>query len=337
MAVSRSDRSRSSKDSVTEKVFWDEIAELRKQIRLLKPQSSRAPQITSHPADRTLSVGGTATFNVTAVGQNPLAYQWYHDGAAIQGETLAKLVLTDVDASDEGEYWCVVSNGVGEATSNRATLSTAVVNDSFPIGGIALWSGTLATIPTNYALCDGTNGTPNMLDRFILGVRTSATNPGSTGGTIRHIHSISTADVAANKALGATATIGGNTGATAPGASSGNTAPGASSGNASPGGSTDGHSTVDVFSGVGTTVLSGPTGGHSVSVDAHNHSVTVDAHSHSVAVDSHTHSLPATTGSHEHALEGQTTTDRKTDNTAFADDHAALPPWYEAAYIQRVS
>ena len=37
-----------------------------------------------------------------------------------------------------------------------------------PIGMISLWSGTIANIPDNWALCDGTNGTPNLLNRAII-------------------------------------------------------------------------------------------------------------------------------------------------------------------------
>lgn len=38
-----------------------------------------------------------------------------------------------------------------------------------PTGGIILWSGTIATIPAGWALCDGTNGTPDLRNRFIVG------------------------------------------------------------------------------------------------------------------------------------------------------------------------
>ena len=38
-----------------------------------------------------------------------------------------------------------------------------------PSRGIIMWSGTAADIPTGWALCDGTNGTPNLTDRFVLG------------------------------------------------------------------------------------------------------------------------------------------------------------------------
>lgn len=52
-----------------------------------------------------------------------------------------------------------------------------------PRGLISLWSGLLADIPVGWALCDGTLGTPNLVAKFIRGVATSATNPGTTGGS----------------------------------------------------------------------------------------------------------------------------------------------------------
>ena len=44
-------------------------------------------------------------------------------------------------------------------------------NDSLPIGSIVIWSGTVASIPTGWQLCDGTNGTPDLRDRFVVGAR----------------------------------------------------------------------------------------------------------------------------------------------------------------------
>lgn len=49
-----------------------------------------------------------------------------------------------------------------------------------PIGTIVAFSGAL-NIPANWKICDGTNGTPNLQGKFILGA--SATRPaGSAGG-----------------------------------------------------------------------------------------------------------------------------------------------------------
>jgi microcystin-dependent protein len=44
-----------------------------------------------------------------------------------------------------------------------------------------MWSGSIASIPTGWALCNGGNGTPNLLDRFIVGAG-SGYGPGATGG-----------------------------------------------------------------------------------------------------------------------------------------------------------
>ena len=51
-----------------------------------------------------------------------------------------------------------------------------------PSRGIIMWSGTAADIPAGWALCDGTGGTPDLTDRFILGAG-KAYQPGATGGT----------------------------------------------------------------------------------------------------------------------------------------------------------
>ncbi|MBM4038468.1 MAG: tail fiber protein [Planctomycetes bacterium] len=52
-----------------------------------------------------------------------------------------------------------------------------------------MWSGT--AIPTGWALCDGTNGRPDLRDRFIVGASaTKAVN--SVGGSASHNHTGST-------------------------------------------------------------------------------------------------------------------------------------------------
>lgn len=51
------------------------------------------------------------------------------------------------------------------------------------------WLGTLATIPADFALADGTLCTPNLIDRYPKGVATSCTDPGTQAGSNTHIHS----------------------------------------------------------------------------------------------------------------------------------------------------
>ena len=49
-------------------------------------------------------------------------------------------------------------------------------------GIIVMWSGAVDNIPTGWALCDGTNGTPNLVNRFIVGAGSSYA-VGATGGS----------------------------------------------------------------------------------------------------------------------------------------------------------
>ncbi len=56
-------------------------------------------------------------------------------------------------------------------------------------GVIVMWSGSIGSIPSGWALCDGTNGTPDLGDRFVLGTR-PGTDPGQTGGSADHSHGI---------------------------------------------------------------------------------------------------------------------------------------------------
>jgi len=63
-----------------------------------------------------------------------------------------------------------------------------------------MWSGSIAAIPSGFALCDGNNGTPDLLDRFILSVPNSGTNPGTTGGA--HTYSLNTSQLPAHDHTG---------------------------------------------------------------------------------------------------------------------------------------
>jgi hypothetical protein len=54
-------------------------------------------------------------------------------------------------------------------------------------GMIAMWLGTLANIPSNFELCDGTNGTPDMRSRH-LKITSTVGDIGNTGGANTHVH-----------------------------------------------------------------------------------------------------------------------------------------------------
>ncbi|GFE60792.1 hypothetical protein [Geobacter sp. AOG2] len=58
--------------------------------------------------------------------------------------------------------------------------------NGIPKGGIIMWSGAVDQVPDGWALCNGTNGTPDLRDRFVVGA--GATYPkGQTGGEATHV------------------------------------------------------------------------------------------------------------------------------------------------------
>lgn len=83
----------------------------------------------------------------------------------------------------------------GTIVGSTVPASGSAQNESLPVGSIIIWSGTVASIPTDWQLCDGTNSTPDLRDRFVVGARqdsggVSMTNvSGSltkTGGEAKH-------------------------------------------------------------------------------------------------------------------------------------------------------
>jgi hypothetical protein len=53
-----------------------------------------------------------------------------------------------------------------------------------PSGIIMIWTGTIANIPSGWVICDGNNATPNLLTKFVEGVASAITDPGTTGGAV---------------------------------------------------------------------------------------------------------------------------------------------------------
>lgn len=84
----------------------------------------------------------------------------------------------------------------GTNTTQIATTAfvTTAANASFPSGGIIIWSGSSAAIPSGWLLCNGASGTPDLRNRFVVGA-TDTYAVGATGGSadavvVDHTHSI---------------------------------------------------------------------------------------------------------------------------------------------------
>lgn len=72
----------------------------------------------------------------------------------------------------------------GTNTTQLATtaFATAAAAAAFPVGGIIMWSGSIATIPSGWALCNGSNSTPDLRNRFIIGAHSD--NAGVANTTV---------------------------------------------------------------------------------------------------------------------------------------------------------
>ena len=66
---------------------------------------------------------------------------------------------------------------------------SSVLRDMVPLGGIIIWSGAIVDIPSNYHLCNGLDGTPDLQDKFVI-CASSGLGVGSTGGTVNHDHTL---------------------------------------------------------------------------------------------------------------------------------------------------
>ena len=68
-----------------------------------------------------------------------------------------------------------------------AFIMNTVVSNELPLGAISMWGDSIANIPSGWNQCNGTNNTPDMLNRFLRGVATGE-QPGIVGGTVVHRH-----------------------------------------------------------------------------------------------------------------------------------------------------
>jgi hypothetical protein len=86
--------------------------------------NAAAPSITAQPANQTITAGQTATFSLTVAGTTPFTYQWQKGTTPITGATSASYTTAATTTADSGsQFRVVVSNAMGSATSNPATLT----------------------------------------------------------------------------------------------------------------------------------------------------------------------------------------------------------------------
>ena len=133
------------------------------------------PAIITQPASQTNNMGGTVTFMVAATGSPRLSCQWYFNGTNVMsGATNISLTLTNVQATNAGNYLVVVANMAGSVPSSNAVLKVNVpplitqqpVNVTTNAGGNATFSVTvsnISTLPLSYQWYFNPGGLTNLL------------------------------------------------------------------------------------------------------------------------------------------------------------------------------
>ena len=189
----------------------------------------------------------------------------------------------------------------GEVTFTDTLVLSGDQVGIFEVGMIMLWSGSVGTIPDKWALCDGTNGTPNLQDRFVVGAGDTY-NPDDTGGANTETLTVANLPVHSHPITGSLGSAGSHSHAGSSAASGGS------------------HRHTYTF---GTTTRDGGGGPQVRTVSGSNTAQTQSGGS------SHSHSLNITPdGSHTHS-----TGSLAAGNTGSGTAHNNMPLYYALAYI----
>jgi hypothetical protein len=93
--------------------------------------AQQVPTILVQPTNQTVSAGSEVTFGVSALGDEPLSYQWRKegidlvDGGKVSGATDTALTISNAQGNEMGAYSAIVRNASGEVKSTEAILSIA--------------------------------------------------------------------------------------------------------------------------------------------------------------------------------------------------------------------
>ena len=129
-------------------------------------------------------------------------------------------VLTGVPA---GPTATALTNTTQLATTSFVTTAVAA---SFPVGGIIIWSGAEAAIPSGWILCNGSGGSPDLRDRFVIGAGSTyavdATGGSADAVVVSHTHTATVTDPGHAHSITYQSTVGGPSyGSSTPGSSPG--------------------------------------------------------------------------------------------------------------------
>lgn len=151
----------------------------------------------------TCNIGAATTNNVTVTGAVGITGWGVKAAGAIRHVTFSGAPLLTHHATSmilpgaaniqaaAGDTGTFLSLGGGNwrCLQYQRASGLPVVSVSVPAGGIIMWSGSIGSIPAGWALCDGTGGTPDLRNKFIVGAgSTYAVN--ATGGAVSNTPTI---------------------------------------------------------------------------------------------------------------------------------------------------
>jgi len=91
------------------------------------------------------------------------------------------MALVNIRFATHGPYEYDDDDQTLDSVLRKEEILQIVTESNVPLGGIILWSGTVATIPSGWQLCNGTGGTPDLRSQFVVGAG-SDYDPDDTGG-----------------------------------------------------------------------------------------------------------------------------------------------------------
>ena len=136
-----------------------------------------ALQAQQYAAAKGELIRATKYSDLTAQGKANIGNTGFQDEVVVGAET-------DVDATTKKKEVTVRVYKTGETVPRSSIIVTRYnksLDSSIPSGTIITWYGALGSIPSGFVLCDGSNGTPDLRNRFIVGAGNSYTL-GATGG-----------------------------------------------------------------------------------------------------------------------------------------------------------
>ncbi len=140
-----------------------------------------APRIAAEPTNQSRKVGQSVEFSVIASGTPAPSYQWWYDGAPVEGATGATLQLADLEPRDAGDYHVDVANAAGSVTSRNARLT--VTTNQLPVARMEAPESPV-TLPASIvleAVATDADGEVNRVDFFANGSTIGSSTKRLTG------------------------------------------------------------------------------------------------------------------------------------------------------------